>query len=90
MESVKNVYLYNSAADIRYRLNGDLDAGRKPDDESLSRDFTEHIVYDETELPPKVDLRQWMTKVESQSDLNSWYVIFPCQSIRQISMIVTE
>jgi hypothetical protein len=64
--------LYNKTTNERHRLNGDIDAGRKPVDESLSRDFTEHIVYDPSELPPKVDPRRWMTKVEHQEELQSW------------------
>ncbi|CAF3603272.1 unnamed protein product [Rotaria sp. Silwood1] len=72
METIKKVYLYDQTTKERYRLNGDIDIGRKPAKESLSHDFTEHIIYDPSELPPKVDLRPWMTKVEFQSDINSW------------------
>ena len=32
-------------------------------------------MYKPDDLPPKVDLRPWMTPVEDQSDLNSWYVL---------------
>ena len=31
-------------------------------------------MYKPDDLPPKADLRRWMTPVEDQSDLNSWCV----------------
>lgn len=71
-QTVRNLYLLSRWTNRRYVLNGDLEVNEKPADEALSRDFRDHIVLDQFELPPKVDLRPWMTKVEDQSTLKSW------------------
>ena len=68
----KNLYLYNQATNERYILNGDLEPEGEPDYAALILDFTDCIVLDKEQLPPKVDLRPWMTDVESQTKLKTW------------------
>jgi len=58
-----------------YCINGLKESKGKSTHKSLRKKFTRHIAYRLDELPPKVDMRPWMTPVEDQSDLNSWYVL---------------
>lgn len=56
------------------RLNGIVESHRLPRKEELRQLFSDHIVISPEQLPPKVDLRSFMTPVEDQSKLGSWYV----------------
>ena len=58
----------------RHCIGGHKKATHKSSHKSLRKDFKKHAIYRPDELPPKVDLRKWMTAVEDQSDVNSWYV----------------
>ena len=72
LEQVRNVYLVSKRTNRRYVLNGDLESDEMPEDEALACDFTKHMVIESSDLPPKVDLREWMTEVEDQSKMKSW------------------
>jgi hypothetical protein len=53
-----------------YRIGGCIPSG-KPS--SLPK-FSASAKYMDKDLPPSVDLRQFMTPVENQTDSNSWLV----------------
>ncbi len=65
-------YLLNRFLDKKCRLNGIQPSTRMPRKEKLSQSFSNHIVLSSNQLPPKVDLRPWMTSVEDQSKIGSW------------------
>jgi hypothetical protein len=69
---IRKTFLHDRKTNKRFRLNGDRPADRKPIKDCLNKDFSKHIMYARSQLPPKVDLRPWMTKIEDQSDANSW------------------
>jgi hypothetical protein len=69
---IKKTFLHHPKTNQRFRLNGDIPSDRRPAKEALCKDFTQHIVYAESQLPSKADLRPWMTKIEDQSQINSW------------------
>ncbi len=71
---IKKTFLHDRKINKRFRLNGDSESSRKPQKECLNKDFSKYVAYTASQLPPKVDLRPWMTKIEDQSDINSWYV----------------
>lgn len=71
-QTEKNLYLYNRVTNERYILDGDLEPDGEADYAALILDFTDCIVLDAEQLPPKVDLRPWMTDVESQTKLKTW------------------
>ena len=58
----------------RFRLNGDQETCHMPEKECLRKDFTQYVKYTQSQLPPKVDLRPWMTDIENQSSISSWLV----------------
>lgn len=72
IESEKNLYLFNKETNEYYILNGDLNYEGESDNASLSLDFKEYIDLDVKQIPPKVDLRPWMTTVENQKKLKTW------------------
>ena len=70
----RKLFLVNHKIGKRRCVGGRLISDRRSDHKSLRKDFKRHIVYRPDELPPKVDLRRWMTPVEDQSSINAWYV----------------
>ncbi|CAF1492949.1 unnamed protein product [Adineta steineri] len=68
---IKKTFLFSQKTNKRFRLNGIKESSQLPEKASLRKDFSNHIIYQPSQLPPKVDLRPWMTKVEDQSDANS-------------------
>jgi len=67
-----NTYLINQATNKKYRLNGIFPSKRQPENMNLQANFGAHMMYDPSELPPRVDLRADMTTVEDQSTIASW------------------
>jgi hypothetical protein len=60
----------------RYCIGGLKRSTQKSKKKSLRKKFTRrHPIYRPDELPPKVDLRPWMTTIEDQSNINAWYVL---------------
>jgi hypothetical protein len=43
-----------------------------PHKAKLQQQFSNHILFSDGQLPPKVDLRFAMTPVEDQSSIGSW------------------
>jgi hypothetical protein len=70
----KKLFLVNRDNMKRYCIDGLKTSKQKSTHKSLRKKFTRHVLYRPDNLPPKVDMRPWMTPVENQSDLNSWYV----------------
>lgn len=70
----KKMFMVNRITLERNCMNGLKESTHKPKDKSLRKRFEKHVRYELDELPPKVDLRPWMTPIEDQSELNSWYV----------------
>ncbi|UJR12703.1 hypothetical protein I4U23_016877 [Adineta vaga] len=64
-------FLLNKLLDRKCRLNGIWPSHRLPHKEYLRRLFSNHLIYSPEELPPKVDLRNYMTTVEDQSSIGS-------------------
>ncbi|CAF2063912.1 unnamed protein product [Rotaria magnacalcarata] len=64
-------YLINKINAQKHRLNGIIPSNRLPSKSNLCRAFRDNIVYTQKELPPKVDLRKDMTRVEDQSKIGS-------------------
>jgi hypothetical protein len=54
------------------RLNGIVPSKRLPQKAKLQQHFSNHILFSDSQLPPKVDLRFEMTPVEDQSSIGSW------------------
>lgn len=87
---IKKMFLVNRRTGQRHRVGGLKKSDYKPKDKSLRKHFTKCIIYDTKELPPKVDLRPWMTPVEDQGRLGSWYVIDSMFEYRVIRKNVTK
>ncbi len=45
---------------------------RLPQKAKLQKHFSNHMLFSDPQLPPKVDLRFQMTPVEDQSSIGSW------------------
>ena len=71
----RKLFLINHKTMKRYCVRGLKSSTEKSTHKSLRKKFTRHTIYRPDELPPKIDLRSWMTPVEDQSDINSWYVL---------------
>jgi hypothetical protein len=67
-------FLSNKTTKRKCRLNGIVPSKRMPRKAKLCQYFSNHIVYNDYQLPPKVDLRSQMTTVENQANIGSWYV----------------
>jgi hypothetical protein len=67
-------YLSNRTTQRKCRLNGIVPSKRMPHKAKLWQNFSNHMIYSDYQLPPKVDLRFQMTPVENQSNIDSWYV----------------
>ncbi|CAF1947150.1 unnamed protein product [Rotaria magnacalcarata] len=67
----KKIFLTDRRTMERRRVDGLKKSDYKPEDKSLRRHFAKHVCYSRTELPPKVDLRPWMTSVKDQGKLGS-------------------
>jgi hypothetical protein len=65
-------YLINKINNNRFRLNGIVPSQRLPHKGRLCQAFSDHVIYTPDQLPPKVDLRPYMTSVEDQSQIGSW------------------
>lgn len=65
-------YLFNKFNDKFCRLNGIQPSTRLPYKAQLRQLFSDHILFNNDQLPPKVDLRPCMTEVEDQSRIGSW------------------
>ncbi|CAF1173762.1 unnamed protein product [Adineta ricciae] len=64
-------YLINQLTNSICRLNGIEPSHRMPHKEELRQAFSDSILYSPEQLPPKVDLRSYMTPVEDQSRIGS-------------------
>ncbi|CAF5075931.1 unnamed protein product, partial [Rotaria sp. Silwood1] len=64
-------YLYNRFSAQKFRLNGIMPSVNLPSKENLRQFFSDHILLNDDQLPPKVDLRPDMTPVENQSKIGS-------------------
>ncbi|CAF4937264.1 unnamed protein product [Rotaria sp. Silwood1] len=64
-------FLTNKLKSKRFRLNGLVPSSRLPKKRELCQAFCDHILYAADQLPPKVDLRSYMTPVEDQSKTGS-------------------
>ncbi|CAF3113827.1 unnamed protein product [Rotaria sp. Silwood2] len=64
-------YLFNRFNDKKFRLNGISLSSRLPEKENLRQSFSDHVLYSNDQLPPKVDLGPYMTTVEDQSKIGS-------------------
>jgi hypothetical protein len=72
----KKMFMVNRKTMERHSINGLKKSKHKSKHKSLRKKFAHHIVYHRPdELPPKVDLRPWMSPVEDQAELNSWCVL---------------
>ncbi|CAF3295645.1 unnamed protein product [Rotaria sp. Silwood2] len=71
---IKKAFLVDRRTMDRHRVDGLKKSKYKSTDKSLRKHFTKGVMYGTKELPPKVDLRPWMTTVEQQKNLGSWYV----------------
>lgn len=71
---IQKKFLTNRRTMERYSADGLKNSNHKPKDKSLRERFSKHIMYNRADLPPKVDLRPWMTPVKDQKKLGSWYV----------------
>ena len=69
---IKKVFLVNRATGQQHRIDGLKKSDHRSARKSLCRDFTKHVIYKTKDLPPKVDLRPWMTAVDDQASLGSW------------------
>ncbi|CAF1176105.1 unnamed protein product [Rotaria magnacalcarata] len=66
-----HTYLINRITDKICRLNGIKESHRMPHKEELKMVFSDHVLLTPDQLPPKVDLRPFMTAVEDQSRIGS-------------------
>ncbi|CAF3781485.1 unnamed protein product [Rotaria sp. Silwood1] len=64
-------YLINRLTNAIYRLNGIEPSHQMPHKEDLQQSFSDHVLFSSDHLPPKVDLRPYMTTVEDQSRIGS-------------------
>jgi hypothetical protein len=65
------IFLVDRISNKKYRINGCQESERPPSDPQLRKTLSGHR---ESELPPRVDLRDKMTPVEQQLRVASWYV----------------
>jgi hypothetical protein len=65
-------FLSNRTTNRKCRLNGVLPSKRLPHKAKLQQNFSNHRLFSDPQLPPKVDLRFQMTPIEDQSDIGSW------------------
>ena len=65
-------YLLNRIESRICRLNGIQQSDNLPNKPQLCQSFSDHVMYSNDQLPPKVDLRPNMTPVEDQSRIGSW------------------
>lgn len=65
-------YLLNRIESRICRLNGIKQSDDLPRKAQLCQSFSDHMMYSNDQLPPKVDLRSNMTPVEDQSRIGSW------------------
>jgi hypothetical protein len=68
----KRFFLSNQKTQRKCRLNGVVPSKRMPQKAHLQQHFSDHILFSDPQLPPKVDLRFLMTPVEDQSSIGSW------------------
>ena len=75
----EETYLVDEETGDQYRLGGFIPS----EEESDLPKFSASRKYGSSQLPPGVDLRQFMTPVEHQLTLNSWLValIFSSEAI---------
>ncbi|CAF3345220.1 unnamed protein product [Rotaria socialis] len=66
-----HTYLINRFTDKICRLNGIKESHRMPHKEELKMAFSDHVLLTQDQLPPKVDLRPFMSTVEDQSRIGS-------------------
>ncbi|CAF0979134.1 unnamed protein product [Rotaria sordida] len=64
-------FLTNKRNLQRFRLNGLVPSSHLPHKRELCQEFCDHRIYGAQQLPPKVDLRPYMTPVEDQSKTGS-------------------
>ena len=69
---IQKSFLVDRSTGKRVCINGARESTSEPSKEFLRQNFSEHVLYTAQQLPPKVDLRPWMTRVERQSKLMSW------------------
>ena len=69
---MKRQYLVNKATGQKYRVNGCMSSSNMAERSALGQSFMSLIYSGVGRLPPKVDLRPRMTKVENQSAAGSW------------------
>ncbi|CAF1397886.1 unnamed protein product, partial [Didymodactylos carnosus] len=67
----KHKYVKDRTTGQKYRMDGYLLADDLPKQEELKRDFSTIIKYKIDQVPAKVDLRKYMTRVEQQYSLSS-------------------
>jgi hypothetical protein len=65
-------YLKNQTTQKKCRLHGIIRSTRLPHKAKLRQQFSDHALFSDSQLPPKVDLRFEMTPVEDQSSIGSW------------------
>jgi len=65
-------FLINRFRNRKFRVNGLIRSTRLPNKQSLCQAFSDHVLYTPDQLPPKADLRDYMTPVEDQSQIGSW------------------
>jgi hypothetical protein len=65
-------FLINRNQNRKFRLNGIIRSTRLPNKQSLCQAFQDHILYSSDQLPPKSDLRPYMTPIVDQSQIGSW------------------
>ena len=66
----ENQYILDPVTGDRHRVGGCIVTGQPSD---LPKFGTSRVLSNK-HLPPSVDLRQLMTPVEAQGQLNSWFV----------------
>ena len=65
-------YLLNAIESRLCRLDGIHPSSYLPKIPQLNQLFDHHVIYGKGDLPPKVDLRSFMTSVEDQSKMATW------------------
>jgi hypothetical protein len=68
----KRTFLSNRKTQRKCRLNGIMPSKRMPHKAKLQQRFSDHMLFSNPQLPPKVNLRFEMTPVEDQSSIGSW------------------
>lgn len=71
---IKKTYLHDRKTNQRYLLNGCVPSTSLPEKACLRKEFSQSVKYSAGQLPPKVDLRPWMTNIENQKTVNTWLV----------------